>query len=338
MDLLEVQGLSVEFASSAGPLRAVDGVSFSVAAGETFGIVGESGSGKSVTCLSLLGLLGPAKVSGSVVFKGQDLLHVGPAALRKARGGAIGMVFQDPLSSLNPYHRAGRQVVEAITTHQAISKRAARARAIDLLGLVGIRRPAERFDSWPHELSGGMRQRVMIAMALANDPDLLIGDEPTTALDVSVQAQIVELIARLKDELGIAVILVTHNMGVVAEIADRVMVMYAGQGVETATCEDIFHRPSHPYTWGLLASIPGAAGPRSRGEKLPSIGGLPPTLAALPPGCRFHPRCLFAMDICRTVGPVLEDVGGPGHQAACHLPESRRPEARAALASQPGGS
>ncbi len=330
MPLLQVKGLRIAFRTASGPVTVVDGVDFSVEPGETLGIVGESGSGKSVTCLSILGLLQNAEVSGEILFRGQNLLGLSQAELRSIRGSAIGMVFQDPLASLNPFHRVGWQLIEAIQAHSSTSKRAARARAVDLLGQVGIPHPAQRVDDWPHQFSGGMRQRVMIAMALANHPALLIGDEPTTALDVSVQAQILELLQKLRDEFGIAVILVTHNLGVVAQIADRVMVMYAGRAVESGGLTDIFRRSAHPYTWGLLSSVPSVTGPALQGgtERLRSIGGLHPSPAAMPSGCRFHPRCSFVMDICRTVDPEAEPADGPSHTVACHLPAERRPMAR----------
>jgi len=332
--LLEVKNLRVAFPLEAGVLQAVDGVDFSVEKGETLGIVGESGSGKSVTCLSMLGLLEGAEISGEVLFRGHDLLKLSRQELRATRGNSIGMVFQDPLASLNPYHRVGWQIVEAIQAHNRVPRRRARARAADLLGQVGIARAAQRLDDFPHQFSGGMRQRVMIAMALANNPAILIGDEPTTALDVSVQAQILELLERLQEQLGVAVILVTHNLGVVAQVADRVMVMYAGRAVETGDPWDIFRRSAHPYTWGLLASIPSlsdaAVPPASTtSRRLRSIGGVPPNPLSMPAGCRFHPRCPYAMEICRTVEPSYEAVEGEaGHLAACHLPPERRESAR----------
>ena len=328
--LLQVTDLRVTFRTAAGPLTAVDGVSFGLSEGETLGVVGESGSGKSVSCLSILGLLRGADISGEILFRGENLLGVSPARLRAVRGADIGMVFQDPLASLNPYHRIGWQLVEAIQAHGDTSRRAARARATELLGQVGIPHPAQRLDDFPHQFSGGMRQRVMIAIALANHPALLIADEPTTALDVSVQAQILELLQRLRDELGIAVILVTHNLGVVAQIADRVMVMYAGRAAETGSLWDIFGRPEHPYTWGLLSSVPSLTGPvlSATSGRLRSIGGLPPSLAAMPAGCRFNPRCRYVMEVCRTEDPQLEPAAGFGHLAACHLPADRRAAAR----------
>jgi peptide/nickel transport system ATP-binding protein len=240
------------------------------------------------------------------------------------------MIFQDPLSSLNPYQRVGWQIVEAVQAHQRVSRRSARSRAIDLLGMVGIPSPSRRVDDWPHEFSGGMRQRVMIAMALANEPALLIGDEPTTALDVSVQAQILDLLDRLKSELGIAILLVTHNLAIVAQVADRVMVMYAGRQVETGDRLDIFRSSCHPYTWGLLASIPRdftSSEGRPRDRRMPSIGGRPPSLVAMPAGCRFHPRCQYAMEICRNDEPLLEVIERD-HAFACHLDAAQRLAAR----------
>ncbi|HKH87750.1 MAG TPA: ABC transporter ATP-binding protein [Acidimicrobiales bacterium] len=337
MPLLQVSNLRVAFPTAAGTLQAVDGVDFSLEPGETLGIVGESGSGKSVTCLALLGLLEGAQVSGEAVFQGKDLLTVSRAELRATRGNSIGMVFQDPLASLNPYHRVGWQIVEAIQAHDRMSRRHARARAAELLGSVGIPHATQRLDDFPHEFSGGMRQRVMIAMALANNPAILIGDEPTTALDVSVQAQILDLIELLQERLGIAVILVTHNLGVVAQVADRVMVMYAGRAVETGDPGQIFHRSAHPYTWGLLSSIPSLSDAHVSAEtsnrRLQSIGGLPPNPLAMPAGCRFHPRCPYVMDICRTVEPAYDPVEGErGHLAACHLSPERREAVRLEIA------
>jgi oligopeptide/dipeptide ABC transporter ATP-binding protein len=335
--VLDVRDLRVAFNATTGPVTAVDGVSFTLEDGETLGIVGESGSGKSVTCLSIIGLLQGAAVSGEIRFRDLDLLAIERSELRRLRGGSIGMIFQDPLSSLNPYQRVGDQIVEAVRVHQRVSRRAARERAIDLLDRVGIPSPTVRVDDWPHEFSGGMRQRVMIAMALSNDPALLIADEPTTALDVSVQAQILELLGRLKDEFGIAVLLVTHNLAVVAGVADRIMVMYAGKQVETGDRLDIFRVPCHPYTMGLLASIPrDFSDARPRHRRMPSIGGRPPSIFDMPPGCRFHPRCPHAMEVCRTVEPDLE-LAGPGHAFACHLDAEQRSSARMAVEANGAG-
>jgi oligopeptide/dipeptide ABC transporter ATP-binding protein len=329
--LLEIKGLSIGFRTNSGLVRVVNDLNLDIKQGETLGIVGESGSGKSVTCLSILGLLDNAQVSGEIWFQGENLLTLGGAELRKVRGAAIGMVFQDPMASLNPFHRIGWQLVEAIQAHSGSSRKSARARAVELLGQVGIPHPAERLDDWPHQFSGGMRQRVMIAMAIANNPALLIADEPTTALDVSVQAQILELLEQLTDDLGIAVMLVTHNLGVVAQIADRVMVMYAGRVAEAGPVRDVFHRSAHPYTWGLMASVPSLTDSVVLSDgvtRMRSIGGLPPSPAAFPSGCRFHPRCRFAMEICRLVEPQLEPAGEPGHESACHLEADVRATAR----------
>ncbi len=335
MPILEVRNLRVAFPMTVGPLLAVDGIDFSLEEGETLGVVGESGSGKSVTCMAILGLLEGAEVSGEVLFQGKDLLTISRQELRAIRGNSIGMVFQDPLASLNPYHRVGWQIVEAIQAHDRVPRRRARARAVELLDSVGIAQPAQRLDDFPHQFSGGMRQRVMIAMALANNPAILICDEPTTALDVSVQAQILDLLACLQEQLGIAVILVTHNLGVVAQVADRVMVMYAGRAVETGNPWEIFHRSAHPYTWGLLSSIPNSADAataptaQTTSRRLQSIGGAPPNPLSMPSGCHFHPRCPYVMEICRTVEPSYEPVDGePGHFSACHLTSESREDAR----------
>src|SRR5262245_28289830 len=329
MTLLDVQNLSVDFQTADGVVRAVRNTSFAVAAGRTLGVVGESGSGKSVTVQSLLGLAKGARVTGVARFNGADLLSMKPDDLRRIRGAEIGLVFQDPLTSLHPQYRVGSQIAEMITVHEGGSKRVALARAAELLGLVGIPQPKARVNDYPHQFSGGMRQRVVIAMAIALEPALLIADEPTTALDVTVQAQIIELIRRLQAELDMAVIMITHDLGVVAEIADSVMVMYAGRPVEKADRDTIYYRPHHPYTGGLLESIP----VRGRLHDLPAIPGTPPSLINLPSGCAFHPRCRFAMDRCRAeVPPLMQvDSGVDAHQSACWLPasgswwEDRRP-------------
>jgi oligopeptide/dipeptide ABC transporter ATP-binding protein len=320
MKLLEVTDLTVSFPTADGPVRAVRGVSFGVDTGQTLGIVGESGSGKSVAVLTLLGLVRGADVSGDALFEGTSLLHMRGSELRAVRGGRIGMVFQDPLTSLHPQYRVGWQIVEAIRAHNQTSRAAAHRRAVELLGLVGIPRPEQRVDDYPHQFSGGMRQRVLIAMALANDPLLVIADEPTTALDATVQAQILLLLGRIRQELGTAIIMISHDLGVIAEIADRVVVMYAGRVAEMADRRTMFRRPHHPYTLGLLGSLPTRADAARTGRLRP-IPGLPPSLIDLPPGCPFHPRCRYAMDVCRTLEPALRPVdGGPQHRSACWLP------------------
>src|SRR5262245_54083795 len=318
MTLLDVQNLSVDFHTADGVVRAVRNTSFSVTAGQTLGVVGESGSGKSVTVQSLLGLARGATVTGTAKFNGADLLTMKPDDLRRIRGAEIGLVFQDPLTSLHPLYRIGRQIAEMITVHQDVSNRIALARAAELLGMVGIPHPKARVNDYPHQFSGGMRQRVVIAMAIALEPALLIADEPTTALDVTVQAQILELIRKLQVELDMAVIMITHDLGVVADIADSVMVMYAGRPVEKADRDTVYYRAHHPYTGGLLESIP----VRGRHSELRAIPGAPPSLINLPGGCAFHPRCRFAVDRCRTEEPPLMqvDAGVDAHQSACWLP------------------
>jgi peptide/nickel transport system ATP-binding protein len=325
--LLEVQDLHVSFDSEDGLVRAVDGVSFSVEAGRTLGIVGESGSGKSVTSLTVMGLTrGPStKISGKAVLEGQDLIVASDEQLRHIRGNDLAMVFQDPLSSLHPFYKVGTQLVEAIQTHQRISRGAAYDRAGELLELVGIPDARHRLEHYPHEFSGGMRQRAMIAMALSNDPKVLIADEPTTALDVTVQAQILELIARLQAELGMGVVIITHDLGVVAETADDIAVMYAGRIVEQGSTDTLFDRPGHPYTWGLLESIPKLTGPRE--EELVPIPGRPPSLIHRPTGCAFHPRCPYVREDHKRIDPPLEKVpDDPGHGVACLLPAETRRE------------
>jgi peptide/nickel transport system ATP-binding protein len=324
--LLSVRDLRVHFETEDGLVKAVDGVSYDVTAGGALGIVGESGSGKSVSSLTVMGLTRTrnARISGQVLFEGKDLLTATGEELRRIRGNDIAMIFQDPLSSLHPFYRVGDQIVEAIRQHNDVSKRAARVRAIELLAMVDIPEPAHRFEAWPHEMSGGMRQRAMIAMALANDPRLLIADEPTTALDVTVQAQILSLIRRLQEELDTAVVMITHDLGVIAETADDVAVMYAGRIVERAPVETIFNAPEHPYTWGLLRSIPRLDTPR--GTKLTPIPGRPPSLINLPGGCSFHPRCPYVRPRHKEVEPALEAVpDDPRHKVACLLsPATRR--------------
>jgi peptide/nickel transport system ATP-binding protein len=323
--LLEVRDLNVAFATEDGLVRAVDGVNLTVHRGQSVGIVGESGSGKSVSMLTVMGLSRSrnAQISGSAVFEGQDLLVASDEDMRKIRGDDIAMIFQDPLSSLHPFYKVGAQLVEGIRAHRDVSKSQAKARAIELLGLVGIPSPKERADSYPHEFSGGMRQRVMIAMALSNEPKLLIADEPTTALDVTVQAQILELIARLQQELNMALVLITHDLGVVAEVTEEVNVMYAGEVVERASTQQVFAAPQHPYTWGLLRSIPRLDRPRD--EPLVPIPGRPPSLVDPPQGCRFYARCPYEPDQAREEHPDLETVAeGGDHAVRCFLAGSTR--------------
>jgi peptide/nickel transport system ATP-binding protein len=315
--LLEVRNLSVEFPTSDGVVHAVDELSFTVSRGETFGIVGESGSGKSVTNLAILGLHNRKRtnISGEILFKARDLLTAPTDELRRIRGKEIAMIFQDPFACLHPMYTVGDQIVEAIRVHDDVSKRAAKERVIEMLAAVGIPNPRGRFDDYPHQYSGGMRQRAMIAMAMIHHPDLLIADEPTTALDVTVQAQILELIDQVKKEFNCGVILITHDLGVIAEVADTVMVMYGGRSMETGTTSEVFAKPLHPYTWGLLESIPSA---EQRGAKLLPIEGSPPSLIHLPPGCPFHPRCPHRFAPCDNERPEFRDRGG-GHPEACHL-------------------
>jgi peptide/nickel transport system ATP-binding protein len=315
--LLSVRDLRVTFPTADGLVRAVRGVSFDVDAGQTLGIVGESGSGKTVCTQTLLGLTRGAQVHGEARFEGRDLLTMRPDQLRAIRGARISTIFQDPLSSLHPLYRVGWQIVEMIRAHRDITKKAARRRAIELLGMVGIPRPQTRIDDYPHQFSGGMRQRAMIAMALALDPKLIIADEPTTALDATVQAQILDLLGRLRDDLGTALIVITHDLGVVADIADEVLVMYAGKIVEAADRRTAYYQPHHPYTKGLLESIPGAAG---RHGALRPIPGQPPSMVAVPNGCAFHPRCRYVLAECVTDEPELHDIGSPAHRSACWLP------------------
>jgi peptide/nickel transport system ATP-binding protein len=316
--LLEVKDLKVHFNTDDGVVKAVDGISYTVQAGETLGIVGESGSGKSVSSLTVMGLITSkqAQISGEVLYQGVDLLKLPSDEMRNIRGAKISMIFQDPMTSLHPFYKVGDQIAEAIRHHQDISKRAAFDQAVEMLGKVNIPRPEERARQFPHEFSGGMRQRAMIAMALALNPDLLIADEPTTALDVTVQAQILDLIDRLKDEFNAAVIIITHDLGVVAEHCDDIQVMYAGKAVEFGNTDDIYYRPLHPYTWGLLGSIPRLNAEEK--ETLRPIRGLPPSLINVPSGCAFHPRCPYVMDVCKTDVPQLLPVDGH-HAAACHL-------------------
>src|SRR3954468_5774453 len=319
--LLAVRDLHVSFETDDGVVKAVDGISYTVNRGQALGIVGESGSGKSVSSLTVMGLTrySNATISGEVIFDGRDLLNASETELRGIRGNEIAMIFQDPLSSLHPYYKVGWQLIEAIRVHNPdTSKQAARQRAIELLDLVDIPEPHERVDSYPHEFSGGMRQRAMIAMALANDPKLLIADEPTTALDVTVQAQILDLIRRLQQELDTAVVMISHDLGVIAETAQDVAVMYAGRIVEHAPTTTIFNSPEHPYTWGLIGSIPRLTTPRD--APLVPIPGRPPSLINLPSGCSFHPRCPYVRDRHKQVVPPLDPVPDqPDHSVACLL-------------------
>jgi peptide/nickel transport system ATP-binding protein len=323
--LLRVEDLRVSFHTDDGIVHAVDGISYSIEAGKTLGIVGESGSGKSVSSLTTLGLTRPqgARIEGRMMFEGRDLVSLADDQMRAIRGNQIAMIFQDPLSSLHPFYRVGSQLIEAVLVHQKVSKSAARARAVELLELVGIPDPRRRVDQYPHEFSGGMRQRAMIAMALVNEPKLLIADEPTTALDVTVQAQILALMEDLQKRLGMAIIIITHDLGVVAEIADEIAVMYAGRIVEHGTAVQIFGSPEHPYTWGLLKSIPRLDSPRD--EELVPISGRPPSLINRPGGCYFHPRCPYVQDEHRRVDPRLESVPDQaGHEVACLLAAATR--------------
>ena len=317
MPLLEVEELKTQFFTQDGVVKAVDGVSFYVNEGETLGIVGESGCGKSVSVLSVMRLIPqpPGKiVDGEVRFDGDNLLKMSDSEIRRVRGNKIAMIFQDPMTSLNPVLTIGRQIGEALELHMGMNKEEARKRSAELLSMVGIPEAHMRLDDYPHQFSGGMRQRAMIAMGLACNPRLLIADEPTTALDVTIQAQIVDLVKRLRDEIGMSIIWITHDLGVVAGLADRMMVMYAGHIVEEAPVKEVYSDPRHPYTIGLLGSLPRLD--EVRLERLTSIEGLPPDLIALPPGCPFEPRCVYAVDKCREVRPELEPVG-PRHRIAC---------------------
>ena len=334
MALLEVNDLKTYFRTDDGIVKAVDGVSFSVDKGKTLGIVGESGCGKSVTCLTIMGLNNRKNTisSGEALWKGKNLIGMSPKELRPIRGSEIAMIFQDPMTSLNPVHKVGQQLVEAILLHQDITKAAARARALELLKAVGIPRAESRIDDYPHQFSGGMRQRVMIAMALVNNPDLLIADEPTTALDVTTQAQILELMKRLQDEFGSAIIMITHDLGVVAEVADDVTVMYAARVQEEGEVRNLFRRPNHPYTWGLLGSLPRL---HQDVERLMQISGQPPSLLFPPQGCRFHPRCPYVMPICSQTEPTLDAVpdADGAHRVRCHLDQETRDHEAAKLIS-----
>jgi oligopeptide/dipeptide ABC transporter ATP-binding protein len=317
--LLEVSDLGVRFATEDGVVRAVDGISLELERGKVLGIVGESGSGKSVTAMTMMGLTRGvnARFEGEVLYKGTDLLKVSDRDMQNYRGNELGMIFQDPMTSLNPVYRIGEQIVEAIQAHENVDNRTARARTIELLRQVGIPNPEVRVDDFPHQFSGGMRQRAMIAMALSCNPSILIADEPTTALDVTIQAQIVDLINRLKDDFDSAVIFITHDLGVIAEIADEIIVMYAGRVVERGSKRDLFYDPQMPYTWGLLGSIPRLDRPRP--ERLHTIEGMPPSLINLPEGCKFRPRCPHAFEKCMQEPDLENRVEAPAHLDRCWL-------------------
>jgi peptide/nickel transport system ATP-binding protein len=324
---LDVRDLRIHFSTDDGLVKAVDGLSFSLDRGKTLGIVGESGSGKSVTSLGILGLHrrhGSTQVSGEVWLDGRDLISLNPDEVRRLRGKKIAMIFQDPLTAMHPYFTVGAQIIEAYRIHHKVNKSVARKRAIEMLDRVGIPQPRKRVDDYPHQFSGGMRQRAMIAMALVNNPELLIADEPTTALDVTVQAQIFDLIRDLQEEFHSAVIIITHDLGVVAELADEILVMYGGKCVEYGTAEEIFRRPEHPYAWGLLGSMPRLD--QDARDRLTPIPGTPPSLINLPPGCAFHPRCPQVVRDgipCKTEIPTLDQ--GDRRGVACHIaPDSRR--------------
>ena len=316
--LLEVDDLKMYFHTEDGVVRAVDGVSYTLDRGETLGVVGESGSGKSVTHMTMMGLIPmpPGKIEGgSVLYRGHDLLNMPEAQMQHVRGNDIAMIFQDPMTSLNPVYKIGKQVGEGLRLHRGYSKEQALKRAVELLDAVGIPEPEKRVNEYPHQFSGGMRQRVMIAMALACDPDILIADEPTTALDVTIQAQIIELMQEMQEKNGNAIVMITHDLGVVADIADKIMVMYAGRPVEFGTADEIFYESRHPYTWGLIRSIPEQA--TDEKKPLTPIHGNPPALSNLPKGCVFSPRCPYATDKCRAERPQRFETG-TGHYAACH--------------------
>ncbi|MDX3231040.1 ABC transporter ATP-binding protein [Streptomyces sp. ME19-01-6] len=330
---LEVRDLQVHFPTDDGLVKSVDGLSFRLEKGKTLGIVGESGSGKSVTSLGIMGLhtagqygRRKARISGEIWLNGQELLGADPDEVRKLRGREIAMIFQDPLSALHPYYTIGRQISEAYRVHHDVTKDVARKRAVEMLDRVGIPQPDKRVDSYPHEFSGGMRQRAMIAMALVNNPELLIADEPTTALDVTVQAQILDLIRDLQKEFGSAVIIITHDLGVVAELADDLLVMYGGRCVERGPAEKVFYEPQHPYTWGLLGSMPRID--RDQTDRLIPVKGSPPSLINVPSGCAFHPRCPYADvpkdNITRTERPELRLAGSADHFSACHMTQEER--------------
>ncbi|HVW88119.1 MAG TPA: ABC transporter ATP-binding protein [Gaiellaceae bacterium] len=324
MARLEVTDLNTSFRTDDGIVKAVSGVSFKLEEGRTLGVVGESGSGKSVTFLSVMGLLDPrqAQIAGSVLLDDEELLGASSATLRQLRGRRIGMIFQDPMTSLNPVKSIGWQLEEAVLIHNDVSRKEARRRSVEILKQVEIPRAEQRIDDYPHQFSGGMRQRVMIAMALINNPDILIADEPTTALDVTTQAQILRLMKQLQGEFKMGIVMITHDLGVVAEVADDVIVMYGGKVVEQANVDDLFANPEMPYTWGLLGSLPRL---NSSGGRLDQIPGQPPSLLNPPSGCPFHPRCEYVMDICRRELPALEASSyGEGHRFRCHLDDETR--------------
>ena len=334
MALLDVRDLRTSFRTDDGVVKAVDGVSFSVEKGKTLGIVGESGCGKSVTCLTIMGLNNPrnSTSSGEALFNGENLLEMSTRRLRDLRGNDIAMIFQDPMTSLNPVHSIGKQLVEAVMLHNDVSAKAAKGRALEALKEVGIPRADRRIDDYPHQFSGGMRQRVMIAMAMINDPELLVADEPTTALDVTTQAQILALMAKLQEDHDTAIVMITHDLGVVAEIADDVVVMYAGKVIEEGGVEAIFNAPHHPYTWGLLGSLPRLD---TDVERLTQIPGQPPSLLNPPSGCRFHPRCPYVMDVCVRDVPELAPAGSDtAHLQACWLDEATKEREAAKLLAQ----
>lgn len=317
--MLEVKNLSVHFSTADGHVKAVDNISFSIKPGETLGIVGESGSGKSVSALSIMQLNASPPCSypsGEILFEGKDLLKTSEKELQRIRGNEIAMIFQDPMTSLNPVFTVGKQLIESIRKHQKVSKKEAKLRAIQMLTDVGIADPDKRMKEYPHQFSGGMRQRVMIAMALSCNPKLLIADEPTTALDVTIQAQLLELMSSLQEKYGMAIIMITHDLGVVARIADRIIVMYGGTVVEEGSTNDLFYEPLMPYSWSLLQSLPSSN--QRKGDRLVPIPGQPPNLLHLPEGCRFQPRCPFAKEQCKEMDPPLAEKV-PGHRASCLL-------------------
>ena len=337
---LDVRDLQVEFSTEDGVVRAVDGVSYTLQRGKTLAVVGESGSGKSVTSNAVMGLLNPkqARITGQALLDGEDLISASSERVRELRGSRMAMIFQDPLSSLHPFHTVGKQLVEAVRIKRDVSKAEARARSLEMLERVGIPNAPARIDDYPHQLSGGMRQRVMIAMALINDPELLIADEPTTALDVTVQAQIIDLMRDLQSEFGTAIVLITHDLGVVADMADDVVVMYGGRVVETGAAHDIYYRSEMPYTWGLMSSVPRMD--LGENERLIPIPGTPPSLLAMPPGCVFRPRCAYHTEVegnrCDLERPDLL-AAGPGHAVRCHIDQSRRRELAAELFAESWG-